>query len=258
MNRILTLLLLASTIANHAHAQASANGGFGLSRIGFALGGDIDMPIGLDGDYLLSTAERATFSITDAPFESGELTMMDCDNGTARLNFAFANPAAPHLEWQVSLLGITGRIDMVRYEKGEEGSPDFQWMEVNATNKETAVEVVHIRHKRTEKPIGFHWGVGTNLGVSHSGKVHVKGEYIDGTATDSPASVQAFEHNYKQRESLNQRLFLQGGVSVRFLKKMEFGIELRKGLGYRASFGGPFHATFLKRSLGLSLRCKLF
>lgn len=255
MNRILTLLLLASTIANYAKAQSN---GLGLSRFGFSIGGDIDMPIGLDGDYLLSTAERATFSMTDAPFESGELTMMDCDNGTARLNFAFANPAAPYTEWQFSLLGITGRIDMVRYETGEEGSPDFQWMEVNATNKETAVEVVYLRHKKTEKPLGFHWGVGTNLGLSHSGKVNVKGEYIEETASDSPATVQAYEHSYKQRESLNQRLFVQGGISVRFLKKMEFGMELRKGLGYRASFGGPFHATYLKSSVGISLRCKLF
>ena len=243
---------MASTMANQAHAQAA------LSRFGFALGGDIDMPIGLDGDYLLSTAERATFSMADAPFESGELTMMDCDNGTARLNFAIAQPGSPYTEWQFSLLGITGRIDMVRYEKGTEGAADYQWMEVNATNKESAVEAVYIRHKKTEKPLGFHWGVGSNIGFSHSGKVNVKGVFTESNATDSPANMQAFEYTYQQRGSLNQRLFLQGGVSIRFLKKMEFGLELRKGLGYRASFGGPFHATFLKRSLGFSLRCKLF
>lgn len=255
MKRILTLLLLASTIANHAQAQAS---GFGLSRFGFALGGDIDMPIGLNGEYLLSTAERATFSMNDAPFGKGELTMMDCDNGTARLNFAFANPAAPYTEWQISLLGISGRIDMVRYEKGEEDSPGFQWMEVNATNKETAVEVVHVRHKKTEKPLGFHWGVGSNLGLSHSGEVNVKGQYVDSDETDNPATIAPFEYTYQQRGSLNQRLFLLGGMSIRFLKKMEFGLELRKGLGYRASFGGPFRATYLKSSIGISMRCKLF
>lgn len=255
MIRILTLLLLASTMASQAHAQAN---NFALSRFGFALGGDIDMPIGLDGDYLLRTADHATISMADVPFETGELTMMNCDNGTARLNFAIAQPGSPYTEWQFSLLGISGRIDMVRYEKGEEGSPDFQWMEVNATNKESAVEAVHIRHKKSEKPLGFHWGVGSNMGFSHSGKVHVKGLLVDGSATDSPSTEQPFEHSYQQRASFNQRLFLQGGMSIRFLKKMEFGLELRKGLGYRASFGGPFQMTFMKRSLGFSLRCKLF
>ncbi|MCC6727654.1 MAG: hypothetical protein IT258_24320 [Saprospiraceae bacterium] len=257
MKRILTLLLLASTIANHAQSQASANG-LGLSRFGFALGGDIDMPLGLNGNYLLSTAEGATFSMSDAPFDKGELTMMDCDNGTARLNFAFSNPAAPYTEWQFSLLGITGRIDMVRYEKGEEGSPDFQWMEVNATNKEAAVEAVHIRHKKSEKPLGFHWGVGTNMGVSHSGEVHVTGQFIDSDATDNPATITPFDYTYQQRGSFNQRLFLMGGMTIRFFKKMDFGLEMRKGLGYRASFGGPFHVTYLKRSLGFTLRCRLF
>ena len=64
MKRILTLLLLASTSANYAKAQSN---GLGLSRFGFSLGGDIDMPIVLDGDYVLSTAQLSTVSMTYPP-----------------------------------------------------------------------------------------------------------------------------------------------------------------------------------------------
>lgn len=252
MKRILTLLLLASTMANQAQAQAA------LSRFGFALGGDIDMPLGLDGQYLLSTADRATFSMDDVPFSVGELTMMDCDNGTARLNFAIANPAAPYTEWQFSLLGITGRIDMVRYEKGEEGSPNFQWMEVNATNKETAVEGVYIRHKKTGETLRPPLGRGhqyrplaqrdsTGEGPSGGQRRHRCPRLRTGFCILVPTAGKL------QPKALPAR-----GMSIRFFKKMEFGLELRKGFGYRASFGGPFHATLLSAPSGISLRCKLF
>jgi hypothetical protein len=111
---------------------------------------------------------------------------------------------------------------------------------------------------QASKALNFHAGLGTNLGYSHKGKVHVKGLLLDDSGSDSPASGQEFDLTYNQRESINQRLFLQAGMSVKFLRRMEFGLEFRKGLGYRATLDGPTRFTILKRSLGFSLRCQLF
>ncbi len=259
MKRILPLLMLVSMIAGQVYAQLETTAPtWQVARFGIALGGDIDMPVNLNHHYLLNTAQDANFDDSNLPFGSGEMTRMNCDNGTFRIGLSVSPLRAPNVEWQFSLLDISGRIDMVHYEMGTEGNADYQWLEVNAENKETAMEAVYLLHSQTGKRWNWYGGLGTNFGFSHSGKVHVKGFLLDDNISDDPAEGQEFDLTYNQRESFNQRLFLQAGIGIRFLRKMEFGLEFRKGLGYRASFGGPTHMTILKRSLGFSLRCQLF
>lgn len=255
MKRILPLFMLVSMIASQTIAQQS---NWQLARFGIAAGGDIDMPYRLNSDYLLSTGRNVDFDASDLPFSKGDLTRMNCDNGTFRLGLSISPLRSPNTELQFSLLSIEGRIDMVHYELGAKDTPDYQWLEVSAENKETAAEFVYLGRSQAGKRWNFYGGLGTNIGYSHSGKVHVKGRLLDDTVSDNPASAQEFDLTYTQREGINQRLFIQAGMGIRFLKKMEFGFEFRKGLGYRASFGGPTHFTILKRSLGFSLRCQLF
>jgi len=259
MKRILPLLLLASTIAGNSFAQAVATAPkWEMARFGIAAGGDIDMPLGLDKEYLLGTAKGVDFDNTNLPFSKGDLTRMNCDNGTFRIGASFLPIRSPKSELQVSLLSIAGRIDMVHYELGEKGRSNYQSLEVNAENKETALEVVYLARQQTGKSWNWYGGFGTNIGISHAGKVKVKGRIADDVVSDDPSLGEEFNLTYTQRESLNQRLFLQAGIGLRFLRKLEFGLEFRKGLGYRASFGGPTRLTYLKRSLGFSLRCLLF
>lgn len=227
------------------------------ARFGVALGGDIDMPHHLGQAYLLSTAKEVDFDNSNLPFVHGDMTRMNCDNGTFRMGLSVSPLRSPSTELQFSVLDISGRIDMVRYELGTEGEPGYQWLEVNAENKETAVEAVFLKRDQATKALNFHAGLGTNIGLSHKGKVHVKGFLLDDNVSDDPASGQAFDLTYEQKQSINQRLFLQAGMSVTFLRRMEFGLEFRKGLGYRASLDGPTRFTLLKRSLGFSLRCRL-
>lgn len=245
-------------MAGQATAQQAATiPNWQVARFGIAAGGDIDMPHHLDHGYLLSTAENVDFDASDLPFSEGELTKMNCDNGTFRLGLSFSPLRSPNTEWQFSLLSIDGRIDHVHYEMGTEGASDWQYLDVSATNKETAVEAVFLMRDQT-KHLNFSGGLGTNVGYSHGGQVRVQGILLDDVISDNPATGQEFDLTYQQRDGINQRLFLQAGMGIRFLKRMEFGFEFRKGLGYRASFGGPTHFTILKRSLGFSLRCTLF
>ncbi len=252
------MFILASMIASQVSAQLQSAPNWQPARFGVALGGDIDMPHGLGHQYLISTAKDVDFDNSKLPFTHGEMTRMNCDNGTFRLGLSISPLLTPGTEWQFSILDITDRIDMVRYEIGTEGEADFQWLEVSAENKETAVEAVFIKRDQATKALNFHAGLGTNIGFSHKGKVHVKGLLLDESAIDIPSGSQGFDLTYNQRQSINQRLFLQAGMSVKFLKRMEFGLEFRKGLGYRATLDGPTKFTILKRSLGFSLRCQLF
>ena len=211
------------------------------------------MPHGLGHQYLLQTVVHNDFDASSIPFEDGELIRMDCDNGTFRTGASFASANKPNNEFQFALLSIDGRIDMVRYELPE----DRHFVEVSATNQEIAIEGVYVYREQASKTFSFHVGGGTNVGYSYDGKVHIRTYYETDSETDTPNTVEETDLEYDQKNSINQRIFIQGGLGIRFLKKMEFGLILRRGLGYRATLDGPFKFTTLKRSIGLSLNYTL-
>ncbi|MEO1258250.1 MAG: hypothetical protein AAFZ15_05615 [Bacteroidota bacterium] len=243
MKRLFTFLAFVISFSTQMDAQMSA-ASFGLS-----VGGDIEMPHGLDEDYLLRTAVDNDFDASMIPFGDGELVRMDCDNGTARFTAAFSPAGKANREIQFSLLTIDGRIDMVRYELPEEG----HFAEVSAENEEIAIEGVYVFRDKMGKRFNFHVGVGTNIGYSHSGKVRIRSFYETESDIDVPTTTEEIDLEYDQNNSINQRLFVQGGAGVRFLKKFELSLMFRKGLGYRATFDGPFNMTTLKSSVSLGV-----
>lgn len=223
------------------------------SQVGLSVGGDIEMPHQLDHKYLLSTASDIDFDTSELPFSEGELVSMDCDNGVARFNISFIPAGKPMTEVQFSLISIDGRIDKVHYELPEDG----HFAEVSATNKEIGIEGLYLFREQTSRTFSFHGGIGTNMGYSHSGEVNIKGHFINEAITDNPDTAEDIDVTFKQKDSFNQRIFIQGGMGLRFLRRMEFGLNFRKGIGYRASFDGPFKFTTLKRSIAFSLSYRL-
>ena len=229
-----------------------------VAKIGLSVGGDIEMPHGLGYEYLLNTASDVNFNTNGLPFTEGELTNMECDNPTLRLGFSFNPARLKKTEIQLSFLSIEDRIDKVHYETADKS----QYLDVSATNKETAFEAVMLM-KDEVGPLRFYAGGGANVGLSHDGKVLVKG-YLENSSTaetdpnDIAFEGQYIDETYTQRNGINQRLFVQAGMGIRLLKRMEIGFECRKGFGYRATFDGPFTFTTLKRSLGFSLKYALF
>lgn len=249
MKRIATIFTLSLFTFALAFGQAPSSDFVG-AKLGVTVGGDIEMPHNLGHAYLLNTAEDTGLDVSALPFEDGDLTRMDCDNGTARFTFSITPGTSTNTELQFSLLSIDGRIDMVHYKLPE---PDH-YLEVSAENQEVALEGVFLKTDRVNKTFSFSGGIGTNIGYSHNGEVRVKGYLRDTQFTDDPEVAQEIDYTYKQKDSFNQRIFLQAGMGIRFLKVMEFGLNFRKGLGYRASIDGPFKTTTLKRSIGLSLK----
>ncbi len=248
MNRLFTFLAITSLFSAALQAQSLS-----ATSVGITLGGDIEMPHNLDHKYLLSTASGVDFDASELPFSEGELVSMECDNGTFRFSMSFVPVGKQNTEIQLSLLSIDGRIDKARYELEEEG----HFAEVSAVNKEIALEGVYLFREQVSKTFSFNGGIGTNMGYSHSGEVNIKGYFLSEAISDNPSSAEEIDITFRQKDSFNQRLFIQGGVGIRFLRRMEFGLNFRKGIGYRASFGGPTKFTTLKRSIGLSLNYSL-
>jgi hypothetical protein len=258
MKRILTFLTLAfslSTLAQQPAATVFQN--WSIAKAGITLGGDIEMPHGLDYRYLLSTAENVNYDYSNLPFTDGTLTHMECDNPTARIMLAMTPPGMPNTEFQVALLSIDGRIDRVSYEIPASDPSRRQHLVVSAKNKESAIEGALLHRHRLSKSLVGYLGGGMNIGYSHGGEVRMKGFVLDnpaGLPEDAPLQGREIDLTYEQKGGINQRLFIRAGIGVKFLKRMEFGMDWGKGLGYRGSFGGPFNVTVLKRSLGLNLK----
>ncbi len=258
MKQLFTFLFLA-LLASQSIAQAPESTLFQnwkVAKIGMTLGGDIEMPHGLAYRYLLNTAEGVDFEYEHLPFKQGTLTAMECDNPTFRLGISLSPPGNGSTEFRIAWLSIDGRIDMVHYE-----TEDGQYLEVSAKNKETAFEAFFVKKHEFNRTLSLYGGAGMNIGYSHGGKVHVKGflknENGEMQPNDVPVIGEEFEVSYDQRGSINQRVFLQLGFGVKFLKRMEFILESGKGFGYRAIPNGSFNFTTLKRSLGLHFRYRL-
>ena len=243
MKRLLTFLSFVTIFCFQTNAQLS------ITRVGLSVGGDIEMPHGLDHDYILKTAVDNDFDASTVPFGEGELVRMECDNGVSKLSVALAPAGKTNTEIQFSIMSIDNRIDMVRYELPEEG----HFAEVSAENSEVAIEGLYMYREKAKKTFSFNVGIGTNIGYSNGGKVHIRSYYQTDPESDIPATTEEIDLEYDQKNSINQRLFVQGGFGIHFFKRMEFEINCRKGLGYRASIDGPFKFTTLKRSIGMGL-----
>jgi len=61
------------------------------------------------------------------------------------------------------------------------------------------------------------------------------------------------DHNFEIKNAFHQRVFLQTGIGIIFLKRLEIGLEGRFGYGYKATIDGPIRTTNLK-SVGLSTK----
>ncbi|HFA49858.1 MAG TPA: hypothetical protein ENJ95_12695 [Bacteroidetes bacterium] len=255
MKRIFSILSLALLLSFSANAQ------LGLAKIGISAGGDVEKPHGMDLHYLLSTANGADFNAEGISLGEGEIQGMQCDNGSSRLTIALAPPLTDNVEWRVSLFGMSDRIDQVNYKNAATNES----LIVKATSNEVGLEGVYLRKNRLAKWITVYGGAGINTGYSYGGKVQVTYQRVESPAVVLPNDVPSAPEKiietvdvYDQKNGVAQRVFLQGGFGIHFLKRMEFSIEFRKGLGYRANFGGPFNFTTMKQSSLIGIKYSLF
>ncbi|MEL6988196.1 MAG: hypothetical protein AAGK97_10230, partial [Bacteroidota bacterium] len=65
--------------------------------------------------------------------------------------------------------------------------------------------------------------------------------------------IEEFSDNYRLKNGIHQRIYLQAGVGVRILNRMELGLEGRFGYGYRKTAGTNIQGSELT-SVGLNAK----
>lgn len=253
------LLLLSGSLS----AQ-SFFGGLKLKKVAVSFGTDQDRLQNLNHEYLLNTLREDTeVNFSDIPFESEDLYSMTCENPNIRAEFAMHHPALRNTEIRFAGSAMIGRIDAVKYKTGNYGDDNYQTLSFQSWTNEVAAEASFVKNGNLG-PLNFYGGAGTNLGYSFGGNVNVEGDYIcvdsNGNVTDrrdiqeeGTVVHKNYSENIDAKNGLHQRAFLMAGAGITFFKRVELGLEGRRGVGYRAIAGAGVQGTQL-HSFGLTAK----
>ena len=263
-------LFIAMAIATTASAQNFL--GMKIKKYGIATTIDQDRVNGLDAEYF-SNLSRDGFqnNLTDQEFSERSIISMTCENPAVRFDITVLPfRAKPNLQLNLGTSIMFNRVDNTNYDWSPAfnnfGNTDsnFSRMSFSSYSHEAALEGSLLYHAKLAF-LHFYGGAGTNLGYTFAGNMYVDGSYnndesfeatgVDGGSLENNDIVE-FREYHDMKNSLHQRVFLHGGVSVIFLKRLELGVEARRGVGYRYNTGNPLKFTNLV-SGGLSLRWNL-
>lgn len=244
-----------------------------VKKIGVSVGVDRDMINNLDYNYLLQTTTTSNLDrFQNLDIDESNYFGGVCENPQFRVTATLEVPGLRNTELNVGLQGTTGRYDGVYYNNyNSDGTPKndgYEYLSVTSMTSEIGLE--SSMTKRVSLGfINLYAGGGTNLGYSFGGHMDVSGHQnittveqdmdrslrdIGGNNTyETSTYSDAFESQMELKNSFHQRVFAQIGVGIVVRKRLEIGLDLRRGIGYRAVFDGPFRTTQL-HSAALSAR----
>ncbi|NNC93915.1 MAG: hypothetical protein HKN92_00025 [Chitinophagales bacterium] len=266
----LTSLTLALAVFLSAYSQGPViSEEWKVKGFGFSYGCDMDMLKSMDEKYFRSLlhSSEVGWDIGDVKLKESYVTSMICENPHFRLNVTTLPPSLKNTEINFAGVFIFGRIDMIDYvvtdESGE--SPVNRYLSFSSHSNEIALEATLIRRiPLFGKTFNLYTGLGSNLGVSYGGYLSASGQFDNITAPigetgpnygfcGTESCGEYSYHYYRSRSTFSQRLFGQLGLSALFFQRVELGVELRQGIGYRYIPGDDMRFTHLN-SFGLTSR----
>jgi len=261
------IYVLALAIAFCTSIQAQNFLGMKILKYGVATTNDQDRVSGLDAQYFSNLSKTPlTSKIMDGNFPEGSITSMTCENPTVRAEITVM-PSLKYSNLQLNLGTslMANRIDATSYDFWDYDSHgDVGEIKFDSYSNEAALDASLLYHQKFLF-LHLYGGVGTNLGYTFAGHMNVSGTYTDTEEVifdgqdggeNSTTQYISFHENHQMKNSLHQRAFLQGGVSVIFFKRLEFGLEARRGIGYRYNAGNPAKFTNLLAA-GFNLKWNL-
>jgi len=244
-----------------------------VKKFGVSVGVDRDMIKDLDYHYLLQTTNNRNLDrFQNLDVDQDNYFGGVCENPQFRITATLEVPGLRNTELNVGLQGTTGRYDGVYYYNyNQDGTPKpdgYEYLSVSTMTSEIGLES-SITKRASLGFLNFYAGGGTNLGYSGGGVMNVSGHQnittveqdmnrslrdIGGNDTYETATYSdVFEKTLEVKDAFHQRVFAQVGVGIVIRKKLEVGLDIRRGIGYRAVFDGPFRTTQL-HSVALSAR----
>ncbi len=260
-----TLVLLLFAVAFSLNAQSTFKiGAFTVKKIDFSLGYETDMVNNLDYKYFVNQmplAQQGLFKSSD--FNPTTLYGGICENPSVSLGLTLTHPALPNFEWRNAFAFKDERVDAVSYY-----SPEFydgEYVTFDSRHDEYTLESALIYKLPVTKFLNLYGGAGMNIGLVPSNETCVFASLDFNTDELTYSNVQEINQSvmsndyqyysecYSTGAQLNQRVFLQGGMGVKFFNKIELGLDLKYGYGYRAEPGTQVIGTNLISS-NLNLR----
>lgn len=233
-----------------------------VQKIDFSLGYETDYVNNMDYNFFLGhmeasqQAELANLNFQDSDFVSGI-----CENPSINLGLTLQHPALKSLEWRNSFSYKPNRRDGVYYYNSSDYAGEF--VSINGTHAEFALESAAIFRLPVFSFFNLYGGVGTNLGITDNNRTCVRTSFdISGDnvsfRADAPdgADFNGYSDCFHTGSQINQRVFLQVGTGFVMFKRVEFGIDMKYGVGYRADLGQSVDGTQLV-STNLNLRYHL-
>jgi hypothetical protein len=237
-------------------AQSSFNiGSFKVKKIDFRLGYETDMVDDLDAHYFVDQmpeGEIGRFSTLD--LSPSNLNGGICENPSIELGFTLLHAKLPNVEWRNSFAFKANRRDAVNYFLPEN---DF-YLNFSSRHNEYTLESSLMYTLPVFKFFNLYGGVGTQLGLVPTNELcyYAYGSSIadEDTRTSidqfnntaAVVSTNSFDHHGNCEDTgaqLNQRVFLQGGVGLLFFQKIEVGVDMKYGYGYRLDIGADAVGT---------------
>ncbi len=242
------LLFTAIVFLTQLNAQSTFNiRSFTVKKIDFSLGYETDMVDGLDYSYFanqMPIAQQGLFSSAD--FNPTTLYGGICENPSIDIGLTFLHDQLPNFEWRNSIAYKPNRVDAVSYYSNDNFGG--RYVNFDSRHDEYTLETALMYKLPILKFFNLYGGIGTNLGfvpqnetcVFTSIDFNVDGlnfQNIDNINSQVMADDYAYYSEcYETGSQLNQRVFLQGGAGLTFFNKLEVGLDLKYGYGYRADF----------------------
>ncbi len=216
-------------------------------------GADEDRIKNLDYTYMLKTAKGVNESgFEDLNFAPEHLFSMACENPNIRLTASLDVPGLKNTELDFSVYGIVDRYDYVSYHTRNSDhdwlNDEYEYLSFNSTQNELGLEST-IKKRVNLNFINLYGGLGTNLGYAFGGKMTIDGNAEQTASQNADRNLNDivggnyyqdyYYDEFKVRDGIQQRIYGQIGVGFIFFKRLELGIDYRRGFGYRAHFGAP-------------------
>lgn len=251
-----TLIVFLSFISISLISQSTEiKTGFSLKKFTIHAAAEQDMIYGLDYQYFTSQIPSSEdFPLSGVAFDKSDLTSGICENPSLGLELALTHSSFKNIEWRNSINFVKDRIDAIQYNNNNYWDDDYSSVSFTNYHDEISIESA-LMYDLKLGPLHLYAGAGTNMGITFNNRMTVGSEIIrlpqdmpNGDAL--PTGNESFDEfglnqiSYSLSPIFTQRIFMQGGAAVVLFKKVELGVEFKRGIGYR-TVGSKIRGTHL-------------
>ncbi len=236
-----------------------------IKQVGVSMGVDEDMIKNLDYTYMLSTGKGIDQSrFANLSFAPETMYGGVCENPNFRAFATLGIPQLKSFDLNVAMLFNFNRYDGVYYYDHTNSS----YMSIESMGKEIALETSIQKNTKFLRIFRATAGIGSNIGYGYGGNMSIYGtsvktmdanmdrSYSEIFNGDTQVEYDNFHETFEVKDALHQRLFVQTGLAVIFLKRLELGLDYRYGKGYKLISGADIKTTTLN-SMSLTAKWNL-